>query len=128
MNGTAYYYEVSAVNGVGEGPRSVQVSVTPQSPTQPPSEPQGLQAAPGRPKGVELTWSPPASAGSSAVESYRIYRSTTAGNEQFLASVGNVSAYRDSATTKGTVYYYKVTAVSSPGEGLPSNEATTKAR
>jgi hypothetical protein len=34
-NGTTYYYEVGAVNVAGEGPRSSEVSATPQSPTSP---------------------------------------------------------------------------------------------
>ena len=37
-NGVAYYYQVSAVNGIGEGPMSPEVSVTPFPPdTTPPS-------------------------------------------------------------------------------------------
>ncbi len=45
-----------------------------------------------------------------------------------VGPVGDVSADRDTTTTKGTVYYYKVTGVSSAGEGLAWNEASTKAR
>jgi len=38
INGDAYYYRVSAVNGIGEGPMSPEVSVTPFPPdTTPPS-------------------------------------------------------------------------------------------
>jgi len=37
VNGTSYYYEVSAVNGVGQGPRSTEVVVTPSSPDQVPA-------------------------------------------------------------------------------------------
>jgi subtilisin family serine protease len=35
QNGTTYYYEVSASNGVGEGPRSGEVSATPTGPEAP---------------------------------------------------------------------------------------------
>jgi hypothetical protein len=37
INGNTYYYEVSAINGVGEGPFSAEVSATPVNPGQPPA-------------------------------------------------------------------------------------------
>jgi len=36
-NGTTYYYEVSAINGVGQGPRSNEVMATPSAPGQAPT-------------------------------------------------------------------------------------------
>jgi hypothetical protein len=45
-----------------------------------------------------------------------------------LTSVGNVTAYRDSSTTRRVKYYYKVSAVSSAGEGARSNEASATAQ
>src|SRR5439155_5462375 len=35
-NGVTYYYQVSAVNGAGEGPRSNEASATPSPPPPPP--------------------------------------------------------------------------------------------
>src|SRR5205807_2096039 len=37
-NGVTYYYQVSAVNGVGEGPRSNEASATPSPPPPPPPD------------------------------------------------------------------------------------------
>ena len=37
VNGTSYYYEVSAVNGVGPGPLSTEVAATPSAPGQAPT-------------------------------------------------------------------------------------------
>src|SRR5256884_188853 len=37
-NGVTYYYQVSAVNGAGEGPRSNEASVTPSPPPPPPPD------------------------------------------------------------------------------------------
>src|SRR5207253_2935867 len=41
-NGVTYYYQVSAVNNVGEGPRSNEASATPSAAPPPPSAPCGL--------------------------------------------------------------------------------------
>src|SRR5205807_1012092 len=46
-NGVTYYYQVSAVNNVGEGPRSNEASATPTAPATPPGAPQGLVATAG---------------------------------------------------------------------------------
>lgn len=126
-NGTTYSYEVSAVNAVGEGALSNQVSVTPQIAT-PPSAPQSLTAAAAKGKGITLSWRAPASAGSSPITGYRVYRSTASGTETFLVAVGNITSYKDTATTRGSRYYYKVTAVSSAGESVASNEASAQAK
>ncbi|MEM4293013.1 MAG: fibronectin type III domain-containing protein, partial [Thermoplasmata archaeon] len=58
-NGQTYYYQVSAVNSVGEGPRSNEVSATPSSSgANPPSAPRNLQAVAGN-QSVTLSWQPP---------------------------------------------------------------------
>src|SRR3989440_336768 len=44
-NGVTYYYQVSAVNGVGEGPRSNEASATPSPPPPPPPD-FGISATP----------------------------------------------------------------------------------
>lgn len=124
-NGTPYYYQVSAVNAVGEGPRSNEVVATPQVATSPGAP--VLSATTANGKGVRLSWSVPAS-GSSPITGYRVYRSTAPGAETFLVAVGNVTSYKDTATKRGTTYYYSVAAVSAVGEGPLSNEASAPAR
>jgi len=54
-NGQTYYYEVSAINSVGEGPSSMEASVTPATF---PSEPLNLQATAGDRQTV-LAWAAP---------------------------------------------------------------------
>jgi fibronectin type 3 domain-containing protein len=88
-----------------------------------PGVPQGLTATPSSGK-VTLTWSPPASDGGASVTSYKIYRATTSGAETLLTTVGNVTSYQDTQVTNGTLYYYKVAAVNSVGEGPQSGEAS----
>src|SRR2546421_3222621 len=88
-NGVTYYYQVSAVNNVGEGPRSNEASATPTAPAGPPTAPQGLGASPGDAT-VTLTWSAPSSNGGSPITNYRIYRGTSSGGETLERKSGEV--------------------------------------
>ncbi len=122
-NGQKYYYKVSAVSSVGEGPRSNEASATPVPPATVPSAPQGLTASPGDGQ-VVLAWSAPSSNGGSAITGYKIYRGTTAGGETLLTTVGSVLTFTDTGLTNGVTYYYKVSAVNGVGEGARSNQAS----
>jgi hypothetical protein len=87
-----------------------------------PGAPTGLTAA-WSGSSVHLSWSAPASDGGSAIVSYRIYRGTSSGSEQFVTGVGQVTAYDDPGLTNGS-YFYKVSAVNGSGEGPQSAEAS----
>ena len=121
VNGVKYFYKVSAVNSVGEGARSNELSATPTAPATVPGAPT-LKSATGGNNSVALAWSAPASNGGAAVTGYVVYRGTSAGGETLLATVGNVSSYTDTKAVNGTTYFYKVSAVNSAGEGGKSNE------
>lgn len=56
------------------------------------------------------------------VTGYRIYRGTTPYTQTLLATVGNVLGYSDTAAAR-TLYYYRITAYNSAGEG-PSSQLT----
>jgi len=88
-----------------------------------PGTPQNLQATAGN-SNVALQWSPPSGNGGTTITNYKIYRSTTSGNETFLTQVGSVYAYNDTSVTNGQTYFYKVTAVNSVGESSQSNEVS----
>src|SRR5437763_3442387 len=122
-NGVTYYYQVSALNNVGEGPRSNEASATPTAPATPPGAPQGLGATAGDAT-VTLTWSAPNSNGGSPITNYRIYRGTSSNGETLKATIGNVLTYSDTSGTNGVTYYYQVSAVNGAGEGPRSNEAS----
>jgi fibronectin type 3 domain-containing protein len=124
-NGTAYTYEVFAVNGVGQGPASNEVTETPASSTQTvPSAPQSLTATLGS-TDVTLAWQPPATPGTPAFTRYDVYRGTTAGGENFVSSVAaGTTTYTDAAPATGTTYYYYVKAVNTVGSSPPSNEVS----
>jgi predicted phage tail protein len=122
-NGQAYYFKVTAVNSVTEGPFSNEASATPDSVATIPSAPQDLHATAGNAQ-VVLTWSAPASNGGALITAYEVYSGTTPGGETLLTTVGNVLDYTAGSLTNGQVYYFKVTAVNSVGEGAQSNEAS----
>ncbi|HEV8601227.1 MAG TPA: fibronectin type III domain-containing protein, partial [Patescibacteria group bacterium] len=119
-NGLGYCYKVSAVNGLGEGAMSSSVTATPAVL---PGAPTGLSGTPGNQQ-VTLNWSAPASDGGSAITNYKIYSSTTAGQETLLTTVGNVLTYDNTSLTGGITYYYKVSAVNPIGEGAQSSETS----
>ena len=115
-NGTAYYYVVSAVNGVGEGANSAEVSATPQAP-QAPAAPTGLTATAGDAQ-VSLSWT-----ASSGATSYNVKRATVTGGPYATIATGvTTTTYSNTGLTNGTTYYYVVSAVSLDGEGANSSE------
>jgi len=118
-----YYYQVSAVNSVEEGPRSNEVSATPSSGPFVPAAPASLQAASGNAQ-VALVWQAPASDGGSSITNYKAYRGTASGSLSLLATLGNVLTYADTGVTNGATYYYQVAAVNAIGEGPRSNEVS----
>jgi predicted phage tail protein len=121
VNGTTYYYKVSAVNSVGEGGSSNEMNATPAAPATVPGVPSLTSATAGN-GSVVLGWSAPASNGGAVISSYKVYRGTSAGGETLLTTLGNVTGWTDGTAVNGTTYYYKVSAVNSAGDGPRSNE------
>ncbi len=115
VNGTTYYYVVTAVNAAGESGVSNQASATPTLAA--PAEPTGLSATGGNAQ-VSLTWNP-----SSGATSYNVKRSTTSGSEVTISSPASAS-YTDSNVTNGTKYYYVVSAVNAAGQSANSAEVS----
>jgi hypothetical protein len=118
INGTPYYYVVTAVNSAGESNPSVQATATPTAPVPVPPVPTGLQATAGNAQ-VSLNWN-----ASSGATSYNVKRSTTNGGPYTTIASTTTATYTDTGLTNGTPYYYVVTAVNSAGESNPSAQAT----
>jgi fibronectin type 3 domain-containing protein len=116
INGTAYYYVVTASNGNGEGPESAVVSATPQVAL--PNAPQNLVATAGDGQ-VTLTWSAVQGA-----TGYNLYWGTQAGVSKASTRISSVtSGYVHTGRTNGTACYYAVTAQNAGGESPVSLEA-----
>lgn len=95
------------------------------TPVNPPAAPSGLAATAVLPTEIDLTW------GNVAGETgFRIERSTN--NVTFTALntvAADVLSYQDTTASPSTLYYYRVFAINSGGDSLPSNvaDATTPA-
>jgi streptogramin lyase len=111
-NGATYYCIVTAVNSHGESAASDQASATPSATGLPPSAPTGVTAIA---SGTQITvsWDSVTNA-----TSYNLYWSTTPGNSVKITDV--TSPYIQTGLTPWITYYYRVTAVNSYGESLPS--------
>jgi len=123
INGTTYYFWVTAVNEIGEGPPSNEVQAVPVTV---PGAPTGLTATAGNSQ-VTLSWTAPASDGGSHVSGYLIYQGTSPGGETGNPVNGSlVTATSNTVTglTNGTTYYFRVTAVNGVGEGRASSEVS----
>src|SRR5271157_2941847 len=124
-SGQQYYYQVSAINAVREGPRSSEIdpcdtgAVNPS----PPSAPLDVQAYSYIPGCMAVSWKAPASDGGSSITGYNIYRGNASGAETFLISVSNVTFYNDTGIVAGITYCYQVSAINGAGEGALSEEA-----
>jgi fibronectin type 3 domain-containing protein len=115
INGTKYFYVVSASNSAGESANSVEVSATPNSAA--PATPTGLAATAGNAQ-VTLTWNV-----SSGATSYHIKRSTTSGAETQVSAPAS-NSFTDTGLTNGTKYFYVVSAVNAATESANSAEVS----
>ncbi|MDE3099724.1 MAG: fibronectin type III domain-containing protein [Verrucomicrobiota bacterium] len=122
VNGTTYYYVVSAVNSAGESPNSSEVSATPQA-AQVPAAPTGLTAK-GAKRKIGLSWN-----ASSGATSYNVKRSNVSGGPYTTITAGvTTTGYTDSGIKSGTTYYYVVSALNAVGESPNSSEASATAK
>ena len=96
VNGVTYYYRVSAVNDIGEGTLSNEVSATPATV---PSAPNLTSATPGDAE-VSLAWTAPADGGV-AITGYKVFRGTSPGEVSLLTVLGDVLTYIDTDCTNG---------------------------
>ncbi|MBI0583560.1 MAG: fibronectin type III domain-containing protein [Methanomassiliicoccus sp.] len=116
-NGVTYYYNVSAVNSVGEGSRSTEVSTAPTASSTVPSVPLTLASAAGNNQ-VTLSWAAPSSDGGAAIDYYVIYR-----DGADIAHITGTST-TVSGLTNGQQYSFTVAAHNSEGTG-PQTAAVT---
>ena len=122
VNGTTYYYVVTAQNSQGESGNSTEASATPQPPAAP-AAPTNLTVNRSGKKKLVLNW---AQSSSPNITQNKIYRSTTSGGPYTLvATIPAATSYQNNGLVSGTTYYYVVTAVNSGSlESAPSNQGS----
>jgi fibronectin type 3 domain-containing protein len=114
VNGTTYYYVVSALGEAGEGPRSAEANATPNPPL--PAIPSGLLAASGDGL-VTLTWDP-----ADGAASYEVRRADVSGGTYAPVATVATTNHVDAAVMNGATYYYVVASLNAAGESSNSVE------
>jgi predicted phage tail protein len=125
---TTYSFFVTAINAIGEGAPSNEISVAPGTEATVPGPPDGLTASPSC-TSATLNWSAPLLDGGTPITGYNVYVGTASGDES--ATPINGTPLPATATslpvmglTNGTTYYFTVKAINAVGEGAASNEAS----
>jgi subtilase family serine protease len=122
-NGTPYYFEVEAVNAVGNSAPSSDLSATPVA-SAVPGAPTLNSAQPGR-RQITLSYTAPSNNGGSAITGYYIYIGTSAGGVSTTpinSTPINYTRVTVTGLARGTTYYFIVRAVNKNGAGAASNE------
>ena len=123
VNGTTYFYVVSALNDIGESGDSTQVAATPSAPTVP-AAPSNLTLTTTKKK-IRLSWVD----NSNNETGFKIERSTDGVNFAQIAIVAaNIVTYQNNGVTSGVRYYYRVRATNGAGDSAYSNTANIVAR
>src|SRR5689334_5758133 len=109
-------------------PASPQVITTTTAPPQqdtptPPGTPTGLTASPGN-RTVTLSWSAPSSDGGSPVDGYVIQGGTSPSDASITDQVTGTTATM-SGLTNGTMYFFRVNAHNSAGDGAAATVTVT---
>lgn len=114
-----YYYKVSAVNGIGEGATTSAVL----GETKVPGQVTHLRVKVINESRLDLSW-----VAVSGAESYRIYRSSSSSGVYTFIGTSSTTSYRDKELKESTMYYYRVSAVNSIGEGTKSVTASGRTK
>lgn len=110
VNDTAYSYQVTATNALGESPASNVVSATPRAFVHvAPSAPRNF-AGVGNSTNSVLTWAAPADLGTDPFQGYRVFK------DGVLLTTTTALSYTDSAVSRGDTHSYSVVAYSAAGE------------
>jgi fibronectin type 3 domain-containing protein len=116
INGTTYFYSVSATNAFGQSALSAYIGATPQAGT--PAAPTGLTATPGNAR-VTLNWNT-----SSGATSYRVKRATVSGGPYSNIATNTTTTYTNTGLANGTTYFFVVSAANASGESANSSQVS----
>jgi titin len=109
-NGVTYYYQISAHNLVGDGPRCSTMSGTPTASGTSPDAPQNVVVE-NQVYSARISWTAPADPGSAPVRHYNIYRGENPESVSYWTSVdASRTEFIDEETVPGNDYAYIVEA------------------
>src|SRR5581483_3255500 len=115
QNRQTYAFEVTALNGAGEGPPTSPLWAMPHA--MPPGAPVALTLSPGN-GFVDVAWSMNASTGGAAPTDYVIYAGSNPGLLVNLSDTGGSNTtFRANGLTNGGSFYFASSAVNTAGEG-----------
>ncbi|MDE1862117.1 MAG: fibronectin type III domain-containing protein [Thaumarchaeota archaeon] len=118
--GQTFYYEVTAINSVGESPRSNEATVMAGAV---PSKVTGLTASPVSTSEIGISWNEPSGNGY-GITGYMIERSNDGTNWTTIQSNAQGTSYNDTTNLlPNSLYYYRVSATNILGTGNPSDTA-----
>jgi titin len=114
-NGTAYVFQVRAVNAAGLGGFGKSAAVTPRTTA---AAPTGMIGTAGDTQ-VSLVWTAPVSDGGATITDYRVQYSSNGGTTWTRFADGTSTATSATVTglTNGTAYVFQVRAVNAAGLG-----------
>lgn len=119
--GTTYFYVVSAVNDIGEGPNSAQADAT--ATVNLPATPSSLHSAAGDSE-VRLYWT-----GAATANGYNVKRSLSSGGEYETIAEGVAETeFHDTSVENDITYYYRVSSVNGAGESSNSSAVSATPR
>ncbi|WP_160164577.1 DUF5010 domain-containing protein [Pedosphaera parvula] len=122
VNGTTYYYVITAFNGTGESPGSTEISLTPTATGTPPVAPTGLTAIAGNTQ-ITLSW-----IASFGATSYNVKRAIAYGGPFTIVATGvTATNYTDVGLAPDNAYTYVVSAVNAAGESLTDSASASAA-
>lgn len=125
LNGTTYYFRVSAITAGGTGAATAPIAVTPFTT---PSAPTNLTPAPGDGQ-VVLSWNAPVSNGGVAITDYKVDQSFDGGItwSSAVSTTGGLRTATVTGLTNGTPILFRVFAVNAAGVGTPTAAISTSA-
>ena len=121
INGTLYYFQVAAVNLIGQGPYSAYSTATPSITPQPPIP---ITTTAITSTSIALSWTAPTNAGGNAVTGYIIYWSEISSTGSIISTISNTISGTPPATTytipdltHATLYEIQISSINCSGVG-----------
>ncbi len=121
QSGFTYIYKVKAVNDAGES--ALSSASDPIYAAEVPGIPQNLRLVNRSSSQIKVKWDMPPTTGGLPIKGYKVYKAVGSAEYSEVTSApsktdATIRTYEDSATTAGSLYSFKISAVNIMGESL----------